>query len=340
MDKSQQSEGKQQQCPNDKFQSKKARFAEMDEKSKNDKIERNASSIQRTKLSSNLKPFQSFIDVNDVKFIMSDGEAVGNSIILSSGMDCITKMLANKEFEGGLTKEISMKEDGSKTAMDIVINYVYSGEGPELQIDLTYQGPLKFPVLLEVMNIARKLLIKDGQKLFRRIEQFMKMAIGSHDERSDIRDLIQVYALVDKFRLDNLEFKIINQIYNEIHGFLPCKDHGDEEFKQYTVKMVKMIMLHQHVPMMIPEWSRRKGDLSRWPGPRFAWFAAWYAENKSKCLEEPGDMVEIITSFRLDQFSGEELLTVVKKSGIFSDEAVNNAAVEKFKKCSYGKCKE
>ena len=83
MDKSQQSEG-QQQCPNEKFQTRKARWAEIDEKSINDKIKKNSSSIQRAKLSSNLKPFQSFIGVNDVKFIMSDGEAVGNSIILSS----------------------------------------------------------------------------------------------------------------------------------------------------------------------------------------------------------------------------------------------------------------
>ena len=317
MDKSQQSEGKQQQCPNDKFQSKKARFAEMDEKSKNDKIERNASSIQRAKLSSNLKPFQSFFDVNDVKFIMSDGEAVGNSIILSSGMDFIRKMLADKEFEGGEIMEISMKEDGSKAAMETVINYVYSGEGPELQISYSYEeGHLRFPVLVEVMNIVRKLLSKDGQKLYRRIEKFLKIAIGSHDDRSGgeisswTTDTIKVCALVDKFRLDSLEFIIVNQLYNDIHGFLPSKDHGDEEFKQISVKMVKKIMLHKHNPAIIPEWSRKKGDLSIWPGPRFAWFAAWYAENKSKCLEEPGDMMEIITSFRLDQFSGEELLSV------------------------------
>ena len=328
------------QCPNDQFQSRKARWAEIDEKSKNDKIKKNASSIQRAKLSSNLKPFQSFIGVNDVKFIMSDGEAVGNSIILSSGMDCITTMLANKEFEGGQTKEFFMKEEGSKAAMETVINYVYSGEGPELHLDMNYQGPLSFPVLVEVMIIARKLLTKDGQKLYRRIEKYMKVAIGSHDDRSDTRDLIQVYTLVENFRLESLEFIIVNQIYNDFHSFLPSKDHGDEEFKQYSVKMVKKIMLHKHIPAIIPEWSRKKGDVNRWPGPRFAWFAAWYAENKSKSLEQPGDMIEIITSFKLDHFSGEELLTVVKKSGIFSDAAINNAAVEKFKKCYYGKCKE
>ena len=62
---------------------------------------------------------------------------------------------------------------------------------------------------------------------------------------------------------------------------------------------------------------------------KFDFFMIWYSENKD-C--DVSNMKIILDSFKLEDFSGQELLTVVKQSGLFSEEDINKKCIEKFEK--------
>ena len=63
---------------------------------------------------------------------------------------------------------------------------------------------------------------------------------------------------------------------------------------------------------------------------KFDLFLAWYNENTEYCSEENKRI--ILDSLNLDDFSGEELLTVVRKSGLFPEGEVINKVLEKLRK--------
>ena len=54
---------------------------------------------------------------------------------------------------------------------------------------------------------------------------------------------------------------------------------------------------------------------------KFDFFMIWYSENKD-C--DVSNMKIILDSFKLEDFSGQELLTVVKQSGLFSEEDIQH----------------
>ena len=56
-------------------------------------------------------------------------------------------------------------------------------------------------------------------------------------------------------------------------------------------------------------------------------FMIWYSTNKANSE----DMQIIVDSFNLGDFSGPELLTVVKQTGLFSVEEIDKKCIEKFK---------
>ena len=62
---------------------------------------------------------------------------------------------------------------------------------------------------------------------------------------------------------------------------------------------------------------------------RLQFFKIWYVENKD-CKD--GEKKIIRDSFNLDDFTGEELLTVVKESGLFPEKDIDKKCIEKFRK--------
>ena len=55
----------------------------------------------------------------------------------------------------------------------------------------------------------------------------------------------------------------------------------------------------------------------------------WYSNNKD-C--DASNLKIILDSFKLENFSGKELLTVVKQSGLFSEEDIEKICIEKFER--------
>ena len=62
---------------------------------------------------------------------------------------------------------------------------------------------------------------------------------------------------------------------------------------------------------------------------RFTLFDAWFSVNEDNCtVEEKG---EILGSFNYRDFTGEELLMVVGRSGLFSREEAEEMAIERLR---------
>ena len=100
----------------------------------------------------NLKHLRSNESFNDVQFSLRDGKVHANSVIMSMSSDYFATMISNEKFIEGQTKDIPMKEYGTKKAMESIVEYVYSGK-----MNLETQG---FETLLEILNILKMMLMR------------------------------------------------------------------------------------------------------------------------------------------------------------------------------------
>ena len=62
---------------------------------------------------------------------------------------------------------------------------------------------------------------------------------------------------------------------------------------------------------------------------RFSLFVDWYSANEANCAKMEKKV--ILASFNYMDFTGEELVTVVGRSGMFSREEVDRMLIEKFR---------
>ena len=102
------------------------------------------------------------------------------------------------------------------------------------------------------------------------------------------------------------------------------------------VELVKAIMLYRR-----GEDQDEDPPLPKWEAPstreRFDFFTNWIAKNQD-CDSKEKKI--ILNSIKLSDFSGEELLTVIKESGLFSEKKIVKKCIKKFrKKCSNSCCK-
>ena len=69
---------------------------------------------------------------------------------------------------------------------------------------------------------------------------------------------------------------------------------------------------------------------------RFTLFDAWFSVNEDNCtVEEKG---EILGSFNYRDFTGEELVKVVGRSGLFSREEAEEMVIERLRHCEERQC--
>ena len=256
---------------------------------------------------------------NDVKIILGDGIVFANSAILSCASDYFATMLSSDKFVEGETKEVPMKEYGTKEAMEQVVNYIYSGD-----MNLEEIG---FETLLEIMHLSKMLLLRTDS-LFTSLEAYIIFLLGRIWSPLSILELLRGFMLVERYRLDSLRKHVVNVINAQMQypEEVDCYPGGAFILQQFNVKMIKEILLYKYDPA-----DPTVADLDPAPSTknRFKFFQLWYSENKD-CKAE--DKKIILDSFDLDDFTGEELLTVVKESGLFPEKEIDKNCIKKFKK--------
>ena len=157
--------------------------------------------------------------------------------------------------------------------------------------------------------------------------------------------------LVERFRLDNLMdplLKLSNTLITDLtmHATRDpiceaLRRSPIQELKSLPKNIMKNLLLcevdvnqsvYRYIVSGIALW---KMSLTR---GRFYLFLAWYVANEESCSED--DKKEIVQSFNYDHFSGEELVTVVGRSGLLPREEVDRMVVERFRKCGCGEANQ
>ena len=105
-----------------------------------------------------------------------------------------------------------------------------------------------------------------------------------------------------------------------------------EKLKSLPMNIMKKLLLWEDSPAI----GHPVALLKSFTKSRFHIFHAWYAANDENCTEE--DKKEIMQSFNYDHFSGEDLVTVVGRSGLLQREEVEQMVVERFRNC--GECNQ
>ena len=177
-------------------------------------------------------------------------------------------------------------------------------------MNLSNQG---LETLLEILNIAEMMLMKTN-KLSSSIEKYIKEIVP----QVYFGSLVRGFMLVDRYGLENIRKSFVNELY--FSAVMSLNDEYRETFKQLPLKMVKEIITYKYEDLTLKKWKppTTKGRLN--------YFMFWYSTNKA--IGE--DMKIIVDSFNLGDFSGPELLTVVKQTGLFSVEEIDKKCIEKF----------
>ena len=273
---------------------------------------------------------------DNVSIICDDGEVRANMEILSVRSDFFARGFNNPGFMESQNKSIRM-EGCTKAAMEAVKAYLYTGEMDFIQLPLD--------TLLLIMNVSREILIE--VELFNSIEYYIKSAdpLDLIDRANKMRgicipSILRSLKLVDRFRLDNL-WNIISE--TSFHLAVILNLTGDEsetlrdaiatvrraailEIQSLPMKIMKKLLLRDIIRgIPVPAATFKKP----WTKSRFEIFLAWYEANEESCTEE--FKKEILGSFNYDHFNGEELVTVVGRSGLLPREEGGRMVGERFR---------
>ena len=288
---------------------------------------------------------------NDVVIILDDGQVEANKDLLSVRSDYFARSFNNPKFLESQSKSITMK-GCTEAAMKALVNYIYTGE-----MDLE---ELSLPTLLIVMNFSRQILIEHD--LYNGIETFLKIRLdkdsfGSFCERmhqwiewilkTHFEEFLECPLLVESFRLNNLMepiMRIVTTISVIVHVDAWRMQHyvsifSDDQRTAARDRLTKVMNLFQKLPIKIVREivslkyaEELKELLVDYPLTRlrFELFVAWYSANEADYCAKMEKKV-ILASFNYMDFTGEELVTVVGRSGMFSREEVDRMLIEKFR---------
>ena len=272
----------------------------------------------------------------DVVIVVEDGQIKANKDLLSVRSDYFKVSFNNPKFIESQSKSISIK-GCTEAAMRAIVDYVYTGD-----MDLR---DYTLATLLRIMNYSREILIEDD--LFNRIKEFLRNilmvnpaekitnflkrmdGIGSNLIIFPRKGLVKCLVLVEEFRLDNLREPILCSVSISMLLLLDVeKDAPDgvcflrSEFEKLPYKIVKDLLMFDH-------GANNFNLLNGYTKSRFTLFAAWFSVNEDKCTLE--EKREILESFNYMDLTGEELVKVVGRSGMFSAEEVEEMVLEKFR---------
>ena len=265
---------------------------------------------------------------DNITITCDDGEVCANMELLSVRSDFFGRGFNNPGFMESRQKSIRMK-GCSKAAMEAVKTYLYTGEMDFKQLELS--------TLLYIMNVSREIFIEE--ELFNSIESYIKVAFYPKIKKG-IRFMSPgTLKLVERFRLDNLMDVLLEGFnYISIILLLSMKSQSDADandqrreffhgLKSLPMKIMKKLLLceitgRRNLPLPAATYEP-------WTKSRFEIFLAWYVANEESCTEE--FKKEILASFNYDHFNGEELVTVVGRSGLLPREEVERMVVERFR---------
>ena len=280
--------------------------------------------IRLQKLSSDMLKILKNGSSNDVKIILGDGELMANKDVLAARCDYFAATFRwndnNKDESGNMDIRIN---DCNKKVMEHVVEFLFTGVLKFKDLDLHS--------LMSLIDQIRKLVL--GADLEKSVEEFLINDILSLHEPSSRedpalfgvkeQDLIASYLKAYTLNLDKIQYELSWRIAL----FLNCSENILEAVRQMIVDLpttlLKDILSCCHYfnrgDNPVPEFSTlnpRKVNARI-----FQFLASWYKKNKDGCSEADKD--EMMQFIQLDKFLMSDLIKIVKPSGLFPDEKVD-----------------
>ena len=165
--------------------------------------------------------------------------------------------------------------------------------------------------------------------------------------KTHVEEFMECPMLVESFRLNNLMepiMRIVTTISVIVHVDVWRMQHYVSRFSEHlriaaVDRLNKVMIQFKKLPIKIVREvvnlkyaEELKEYLVVYPltRHRFELFVAWYSANEADYCAKMEKMV-ILASFDYMDFTGEELVTVVGRSGMFSRDEVDRMVIEKFK---------
>ena len=267
---------------------------------------------------------------NDVKVVLNDGEIFANKDVLSAGSDYFATMFSNKKtkFIEGETNTVTFSHC-SKAVMEKIIQFLFSGNLELHEVSLRD--------LVMMMNMTAMMMLDD---LKESIQQYVLEIIPmSGINYGTLPELVESLMLAETLKLDTIKNALVLELYQSLEDIphIPDVVQNFEAFQQLPPTLLKKILLsedgetHESVDEVLTlDDLDELDDPLRFPvtKTRFDSFVFWLSKNNGNCDKD--DKKVITESFKFHDFTVEELLTDVRKSGLYSIEMIDKRLLEKF----------
>ena len=241
---------------------------------------------------------------NDVKIVLEDGEILANKDVLSARCDYFATCFSKFKFTEGQTDTVDLSYC-SKVIMEKIIHYLFSGR-MELQ-------DLSLSELIKMMNMASMMFLDE---LLTGTEKFVLGFLPDTGVNfGSIPDLVEGLILVDQFKLQTIKDALVLELYLSLKDVphIPDVVQDSEAFQLLPVNLLKDVLqgdLYEHVTIDSLPTTKEIVDA----------IVFWLSENE--CDDQ--DKRKIRDLFDLDDFTEQELLADVKRSGLFSIQEIDN----------------
>ena len=261
---------------------------------------------------------------NDVKIVLNDGEIVANKDVLSARSDYFETMFSNTKFIEGETKHVFFNHC-SKAIMEKIIKYLFSGK--------MKLHDLSMSDLVTMMNMTTMMLLDD---LKSDIQHYILEIVPKSGDNcpTALPGLVESLMLAEQFKLDTIKKALVQEFYKSLRFIpeIPDVVKNADAFKHLPYNLLKEILICAELDGINEEeeLQLQTVGISRCittPKDCLDAFVLWLSENDCTTSEKH----RIRDSFDLDSFDAEELLTDVRKSGLYSIEEIDRRLLEIFR---------
>jgi len=251
---------------------------------------------------------------NDVKLVLSDGEILANKDVLSAQSDYFATMFSNnkRKFIEGETNSVNFSHC-RKNIMEKIVKYLFSGE-----MTLHHMTLSDLVTMLNMTTMMMLVALKDDIQ-----KHLLEIIPGSGADWDVFPELVNSLMLAEQLKLETIKTALVRELYKSIDEAVLDSD-CEAAMKQISCNLLKEILLFGESK----DFENVDEDDFRIPTAtdRLEAFVLWLSENE--CTDE--DKKEITDSFNFEDFNERQLLTVVRKSGLYSTERIDRRALDIF----------
>jgi len=251
-------------------------------------------------------------EFNDIKIIASDGEVVtANKVILSMRSRYFRSMFsANNNFVESQAGSVKMPY--SKAVLDKVIIYLYSGK-MDCE-DLALRPLMDLLELLKLMNLSTKFseLVDFTVTKIKYQCTFVKgwsFCLPKKGKTFPLSDCLKSLDDSSKLGLEKVEETLLELLVENLREISQTKEVGVLSETMMTV------LIQFPSPFSSPQTIHR-----------FRTFVTWLSTNSMNTDSKD----ELLKMFNFEDFTFEELLSDVRKSGLYSTDQVMERMVQLF----------